>query len=95
MDRLKTYPPGSKVRVVKWPTQPTGWNSEMYTYMTGKIYTVKRVEPTTSDTSYSYYLEGHGWNWRHVDLELISLPKIEPNFEFRRKKCGLKTYTQA
>lgn len=95
MDRLETYPPGAKVRIKEWPKQPQGWNNEMYHNLTGKVFTVKRADPTSSDNSFSYWLDGMKWNWRHVDLELVSLPKVEPNTEFRRKKCGLKTYIQA
>ena len=86
--RVEAYPIGSKVRVKKPKKKPSNWNYEM-TALAGKTFII-RAGPRhlCYNNDYAYTLEGYQWSWRHMDLELLELPKPEPNLAFRMKKHG-------
>lgn len=89
--KLRTYPPGSLIRVASPASRPGNWNSEMFDELRGTIAKVLRITPGHDNPErYRYYLDnstGHiQWSWRHVDLILLELPELEPNMAFRNMK---------
>lgn len=81
---MKTYPINSKVKIRDPGKKPSNWNMEMMK-LVGRISTIRRVNPNAHKI-YLYVLNGWNWNWRHVDLELIELPKLDPNRAFRNRR---------
>jgi hypothetical protein len=81
---MKTYPINSKVKIRDPGKKPANWNMAMM-QLVGKTAMIRRVNPDAHKI-YLYVLHGIRWNWRHVDLELIELPKLDPNRAFRNRR---------
>ena len=83
MATLETYPVNSKVRIKDPGKKPSNWNPKMVELI-GATATIRLA--SGPGKAYRYYLTGWDWTWRHCDLELLELPKLDPNREFRNKK---------
>lgn len=85
---LETYPKNSLVKIKDPGRRPSNWNPMMMA-LVGKR---ARVKKSNEHGDYRYYLIDMEWVWRHCDLELVELPKLDPNSEFRSRKRAARRY---
>ena len=87
MAQEETYPVGAKVRIRERDRgkKPEGWNSDMMPLI-GEIARISLWENGPGRNEYRYRLNRWEWSWRHCDLILLELPKLNPNSAFRNRK---------
>jgi len=88
MAKISTYPVGSRIEIKDPGKQPSNWNSVMMGLIGVSSYIVN-ADPHKPKGSYRYRLAHFTWAWRHQDLELLALPKLDPNAAFRKRKYEL------
>lgn len=88
MAKKPTYPVGSLVRVKDPGKRPGNWNGDMMGLI-GQTAYIHTADPHTPKGSYRYRLANWQWTWRHQDLELLELPKLDPNAAFRNRRYAL------
>jgi hypothetical protein len=89
---FRAYPVGSLVKVKRRKKRPSNWNEEMFDHIQGQTAEIWRNGncDVLDDKDYMYKLKGWQWTWRHMDLELISVGRPDPNIAFRIKKHGAR-----
>jgi hypothetical protein len=85
---FEPYPVGSRVRILQPKAKPSNWNYEMLA-LVGEESEVVGNSAATDKDKYGYLLHRWRWNWRHIDLELVSEAKPEPNQAFWMRKRGI------
>jgi len=76
------YPIGTKIVIQDPGKKPAGWNAKMMEL----VGCVSYITQNTLGYPFRYRLKGWDWSWRHADLILVRLPKLDPNIAFRNKK---------
>lgn len=85
MKKQPMYPVGSKVRIKDPGKIPSNWNGHMMMLVGRTAFVVK----SERQGIYRYRLDSWDWSWRHCDLELVEMPKLNPNIEFRNRRYGI------
>jgi hypothetical protein len=83
---FETYPKNSLVKIKDPGRRPGNWNVDMMKLIGKHV----RIKKSDEHGDYRYYLGDMKWVWRHCDLELVELPKLDPNTEFRSRKRAIR-----